>query len=568
MQFEEKNFGSLRHGQRLATLRTIVVTGLLCLIIPVLFAVTCNRLTHARGPDWLAPDYENPYVDLFNSLLIVDGEPPDHIDHPGTTTHLFGALVLRSTSTKSKGDLINSVVTRPESHLRKLQSALLGFTFLSLWIFPWITGLVLRNYLIGILIQAPSLFFQSVFSYASFFGSDFMLMPFTIMSVCLCCLMIAPSLAQKQPDILFGVGFGQTERTFLRVTRFPLLPASAGLVCALGIAAKLTFFPLILISLFCCRSLRDRITFSISFLLSLAIVLIPIYSKLARLSTWILNLGIHSGTYGQGSLGLPGAAEYLDSIQSLLRAEPLVVVIPLVAAIGVTILCLAAPRGKTDSPRFSWKTALPLVALQIVSFIAIAKHPGAHYLIPLCLSTGLSLVLLLLALETSNGGTLRSKVAWVMLGGSLCLGFYSFAEATPATRRALRENKANLLRLHSHAQQLAQSNTVVEYYSSSSPEFALSFGNTFSRGVFAPILSILYPRALFFNPFLDRFETYNRVIDIESVFQQHDHLYFLGTPENLHKLDGLDPNTFQTVDQASGVYLQKWTRTQSAQEGK
>src|SRR6202008_4153004 len=123
---------------------------------------------------------ENPYAALFNSLLILDGETPEHSDPPGTTTHLFGALVLRSTSTKSKRDLINSAVTQPEPHLRKLQVALLVFTVLSLWIFPWITGLVLKNYLVGILIQAPSLFFQSVFSYALFYGSDFMVIPFTI----------------------------------------------------------------------------------------------------------------------------------------------------------------------------------------------------------------------------------------------------------------------------------------------------------------------------------------------------------------------------------------------------
>ena len=560
MQFDVKNFGSPQHRKRLATFRTVVVTGLLYLVIPVIFAVTCDRLTHPKGPDWLAPDYENPYTDLFNSLLILDGEAPEHIDHPGTTTQLFGALVLRSTSIKSKRDLINSAVTQPEPHLRRLQIALLAFTVLSLWIFPWIAGLVLRNYLIGILIQAPSLFFQSVFSYALFFGSDFMVMPFTVISVCLCCLIIAPSLAGKQPDLLFGAGFGQTERTFLRVIRFPLLPASAGLVCALGIAAKLTFFPLIVMSFFCCRSLRDRITLSISFLLSLAIVLIPIYSRLARLSVWILNLGIHSGTYGQGSLGLPGGAQYLDSVQSLFQAEPLVVVIPLAAAIGVTVLCLATPRRKTDSPRLSWKTALLLVAFQIISFIAIAKHPSAHYLIPLCLGTGLSLVLLFLALDTSNAGTLRSSVAWVMLGGSLFLGFYRFAETTPHTYQTLWERKADLLRLYKHARQLAENDTIAYYYSSSSPEFALAFGNTYSRGVFAPILSARYPRALFFEPFPGRFVTYNQVIDIESVLRQHDHLYFLGTPANLHRVDGLDPNTFQTVDQACGLYLQKWTR--------
>ena len=154
----------------------------------------------------------------------------------------------------------------------------------------------------------------------------------------------------------------------------------------------------------------------------------------------------------------------------------------------------------------------------------------------------------------------RIWVARLMLGGLLCLGLYGFLTATPATYSALREHKAALIRLYKHAHQLAQNDLVVEYYSSNSPEFALSFGNSFSRNVFAPTLDALYPAALFLNPYLDRFETFDHVIDSDSVLKEHDQLYFLGTPSNLKSFAGFDPNTLETIDQADGLFLQKWTR--------
>jgi hypothetical protein len=195
--------------------------------------------------------------------------------------------------------------------------------------------------------------------------------------------------------------------------------ALAGLVSALGIAAKLTFFPLIIISVFCCRRLSNLVTYSIAFLASLAIVLIPIYSKLARLSTWILNLGIHSGNYGQGSVRLPGVTEFMDSVQSLLQEEPLVLVIPLAAAIGVAILFFGrVNRREADSVRFPLKRSLLLLGLQALSFVAIAKHPATHYLIPLCLSTGLSLVLFFMAIVVFTN-TVKMRLSQTRSGLSI-----------------------------------------------------------------------------------------------------------------------------------------------------
>ena len=100
----------------------------------------------------------------------------------------------------------------------------------------------------------------------------------------------------------------------------------------------------------------------------------------------------------------------------------------------------------------------------------------------------------------------------------------------------------------------------VDYYFSDSPEFPLRFGNVLARRVFSSLLASKHPKALFFDDFTGRFETFTDEIDPETVLQQHDHLYFLGNPDRLHNVGGVDAKTFETIDKAEGFYLQRWTR--------
>jgi hypothetical protein len=546
--------------RRTSSWRRVITAGILCLIIPVVLFITASKLTHAQGPDWLSYSFENPYAYLFSSLLLLDGQAPEYVEHPGTTTQVFGALVLRASSTKSLDDLIKSALRHPEISLRRIHRALLLFVVLSLWVFPWITAVVLRNYLIGLLIQVPTLFYQSVLSYTMFLGSDLMVVPFSIVTVCLCTVLIAPSSTPKQLEFLFGLGVTSADATSMRLLRIPAIVALTGLACAFGIATKLTFYPLVLISLFCCRTLKNLAIFATTFMLGLAVALAPIYSKLGVLGTWIFKVGTHKGIYGTGEVGLPGTTEYLESVRSLIEAEPLIVIIPLVVGIGVLVLSLRNTSAKPDLSRFSWRMVLPLLGLEIISFLTVAKHPAAHYLIPLCISTGLSLVLLFYVLRSFEGAVIRRVGGWVALVGLLFLGFKDFVELTPKMYGKLRDWKIDLLGLYQHAEQITQNDLRVDYFFSDSPEFPLFYGSGFSRRVFGSLLASFYPNKLFLNVFSGKFETFAGSIDVQTVLEQHDHLYFLGEPSRLCNINGLDPKTFETIDQAGNFCLQKWTR--------
>ena len=127
-----------------------LASPLVFLVIPVLFLVTVCQLTKAKGPQWLPFTFENPYNYLFNSLLLVKGQAPHSIDHPGTTTQVLGAIVLRASSLVSNDDLIKSVLEHPEHYIQNLHWALLIFTVLVLWLVPWLTAETLSNRIIGI----------------------------------------------------------------------------------------------------------------------------------------------------------------------------------------------------------------------------------------------------------------------------------------------------------------------------------------------------------------------------------------------------------------------------------
>jgi hypothetical protein len=531
-------------------------SALIFSIVPIAFFIALSLLTKAKGPQWLPYTFENPYNYLFNSLLLLEGRAPTAIEHPGTTTQVFGAVILRASSLQSNHDLIASVLRDPEKYISVLHSALLIFTVLTLWIAPWLTALALKDYVVGVLIQAPSLFYSVLIFYGILFGPDLMVVPFSIVAVCCCILSVIPSEALTRRTILFGIS---DESSSTRLAQIPLLATLAGLVCAVGVATKLTFFPLLLVSLLCCRSKKNLLAFTLAFGFGLAFALLPIYSQLLRFGTWALNLGIHSGKYDSGAVGLPQANVYLTSLLTLVQTEPLVIIIPITSTVVVIAFAFLL-RKQSLTHAINWQTSLALFGIQVISLLLIAKESGVHYLIPLSLTTGLSLVFLLRAIRSAGRSAFERALGWIALVGLLALGGKSFIEETPATYAQLKEQKADYLRLYRHAREIAKNDVRVDYFFSDSPVGALYYGNSFAGHAFGPLLNSLYPNSLFFNVFNGKFETFTAFIEQRVVLNMYDHLYFLGRTNWLPKADELDPKTFETLDRAGDYSLQKWTR--------
>ena len=540
---------------------TTAGSSLIFLVIPIVFVIAICQLTTAKGPQWLPPTFENPYNYLFNSLLVIDGRAPVYTDHPGTTTEIFGAIILRISSFKPSGHLIYSALSHPEAQIKRLHWALLIFSALILWILPWLTALAVRSHIAGISIQAPCLFSKTLLFYGTFFGSDLMVIPFSVAAVCCCVLISVSSSVPEKLEFLFAIRIASADANPLRLRRVPvpLLPALMGLVCAFGMATKLTFFPLILISVLCCRSRSNLQAFSISFLFGLAFALLPIYWQLWRLVNWAVGLGLHSGTYATGDIGFPQSNAYLSSLSNLVRTEPLILAVTIVVTV-LLLTCLLLFTKQASLNRISWKIVLALFAIQVASFFAIAKENGLQYLIPLFITTGLNLVFLFQACRSTESARLTKIVRWIGLIVLLTLGSESLVSETIKTSTKLQKEKAELLRLYSHAMEITKNDVRVDYFFSDSPLYPLCYGDDYADRAYAQLLARMYPNALFLNVFSAKFESFTGFIEPEVVLQNHDHLYFLGKRNWFPKMKGFDMASFETIDHAGDYYLQKWTR--------
>src|SRR5262249_40021043 len=93
---------------------------LILLLVPTAFFILALQCRKAAGPQWTNNNFENSYPYLFNSLLILQGHPPVHIDHPGTTTQVFGALCLRVFERGSNQQIVDRALSHPERAIRTI----------------------------------------------------------------------------------------------------------------------------------------------------------------------------------------------------------------------------------------------------------------------------------------------------------------------------------------------------------------------------------------------------------------------------------------------------------------
>ena len=107
------------------------------LILPVLLALTTVYLNNARGPFWLGPNLDPDYVYLLNACNMAEFKKVGHIDHPGTTVQVLGAIIIRTVHFfhfSTDDDLQTDVLKRPEYYLNAINTV---FAVLNAGFYSW-----------------------------------------------------------------------------------------------------------------------------------------------------------------------------------------------------------------------------------------------------------------------------------------------------------------------------------------------------------------------------------------------------------------------------------------------
>jgi hypothetical protein len=447
------------------------------LIVPAIGVALTICLSNAFGPFWVGPNYDPEYVYLVNSLGILEGHAPVHTDHPGTPLQLLGAGVIATVHslTDAKSDLARSVLSKPEKYLGCIRAVLVALWVVATIMIGLAAAGLTGSALCAMLVQAaPLMSLQGALSLTRASPEPLLL----IISI------LIGTLALNRSGPVFSPN--QSRRDSIRV----------GGLLGIGVATKVTFFPVGAFCLLCVRNTRARVVVTIAAITAFVVAVSPIFTRWSSVFRWFGKLVLGTETYGEGPRTVINPTSYSRGLVTLLAAEPLLFV--LAALSFATWIGLRRARDLRPENHARLSVALLGVALAELLQIAItAKYPVPRYMVPAIGLAGLNVGLLWQALHEAMPTSRRraAKVAFTV--AALAAGvFQAYRVSTTAQMLSRRRDEA--IRLTDMADRIP--NRVLAFgYGSSGEGPALWFANTWARNRYSPLLEELHPRTVEFH---------------------------------------------------------------------
>jgi len=447
---------------------------------------------------WLEPEpfytprYDPEMAYLMNSLAIFKGQPYNYIDHPGTPLEVVGTIAVAVTrpllDRVSPGPLYAATFRAPDLVLTTLHALLLAGTLAAVILLLRVPGNQGDRRAWFTWTAAAALFFvafpSSAFTTINFWSHN--------------------SLSFAGGTLLLVVVLRRMYRAPpVRATEMALYGAGAGILTAaqlyfaawvLGIGLAFGLYGWLAV-----RSWRRAVIGPAAVVLgSLAGFLIATQAILHRYADffrWVERLTFHQGWYGTGYAGITSWGVFRANVADLWRDASWPMLATLVV-LGLATLAAVVHRKAIRSDPVWWSMSPALAAQVFVTLLMIGKHPGAIYLLAvsavLPILYGLSVDVIRRQMPTGE---------WVAaaLNGLVVVGLiYGLGSSVSLHRervvRAQRsEEDLRQLRAEVQASMGKESVTVVWGYGTSSPCFALRFGDQYAAHIFQRELSDLCP---------------------------------------------------------------------------
>jgi len=450
-------------------------------LLPVLYAAAGLALKASRGPYWLGTNADPEYAYLFNALEIASGRAPYNVGHPGTPLQMLGAIVLRGIALVSgRGTLALDVIARPETYLTAMHVAILA----GVAILIFSAGLIVlrRTGHLGaaLLVQAgPWLFLAT---------------PGELSRVRPEPLLIALSAVYGAVLLTSAVDGSRRDVTAL-----------GGLTGA-GIASKITALPLVLAPLVAFRAWKWQRRFIATAAIAFLMGIIAAWPRVLSMGKWMATVAVHADAYGGGPVTVIDTTRYLPSLWGLLVAEPIMALTIVVGA----LLWLGGHRRRVLGAA---------LLVQIAQVLMVAKHPGVHYLAPAVGTLGINLcVAWVFVRDRAPRSTLLRPLALSALAAVFVFPV-AHVRAQAAGLRALRDDQQRTAAMT----QQSSGCVAVYAYGSSSPAYALQFGNLWAKlPDVAAMLTSRYPGVVFDRGGLNlRDFTWQRDLDRPQFLRDH-----------------------------------------------
>lgn len=503
----------LPKGRELADRGAIVLT---LFAIPLAMYYLSGVVAGERGPYWLADNFDPEYAYLFNALNLINLRVPELVEHPGTTLHVLGAVVIKLlTLGETSFEVTERVLSDPEYFLSAISQTLRVLNLVSQIVLGMVCYFLTRSAVTAVLIQSPIVCFAYSFDALSRVSPEPLLLLDVTMLAGIVVLVIG------RPAVL-------SEKTLLYLL---------SIISGFGIATKFTFVPILCLPLVMLQSVRSRALFLTGTLMAALVFTLPILPRYRVVLSWTGNLLIRSGSYGTGDATI--ISNFWSNLADVLWYQPsmscLVGVLAVACVVAQRQLGLGGGHQQESLLRVS-RVALGLLIAQICQFAAVAKHPGSFaYLIPILGLSGLTTALvymvlkaLLLPSEAVRTGIGLLLVIGLVYSGS---GQWRKVESSLSEYRERRTAAADLERLRQHD---FSDCLQIFHYRASSTAYAEYFGAEWS-GVryYGPRIQSKYgPRTYFYQIWSKRlFSASGVVVNLPEIVGKSDGCtIFQGTP--------------------------------------
>jgi len=488
-------------------------------VIPIVMAGLSIVICQAFGPRWLADRSDPDYQYLLSSLNIVEGHSPRHTDHPGTPLQIIGAGVLIARhAIVGNGALRDEALDKPERALQTISTVLM---VLNVGALTWF-GAAARRFsgstACALVAQAlPVLSITALKSIHRVAPEPLLLTVTYVLGAA-----VLRAIARPGP-----IG-----------TRFAVV---SGVVTALGLVTKVTFAPFLVVPAGLLwergrRGWRMRAFFLTAFMFSLFMFLLPILSQVWRVLDWLWVVMTAGGDYGaRGHPLTVDLHKYIGNLGRMLCAEPATV-----AVVGVGLVMLGAVIVRRSWKNLDYRgryaaSALAAVTVaQVLQCVLVAKRPEPRYLMPAIGLSGLNACLILAlarALWPRRGAPVAALLAAV---GVAAAGIFVGREFQRVVTWYRKETASRQAVMEAGEQAVREGGVLILSYGSSSPAYALFFGDDWSGFRQTDAIAQRYPNRLQYDIWAKTYRLGRQPIskDQMAALAGEGRLYFQGVPSS------------------------------------
>jgi hypothetical protein len=316
------------------------------------------------------------------------------------------------------------------------------------------------------------------------------------------------------------------------------------LIAGFGIACKVTFIPLAVIPFIILPKLKSKILYLITAMIAFVIFTLPIIRMYPQFFEWVFNLLTHSGRYGSGSSKFISTQKFINNINYLLLGSPFFSIILILALIILVITLIVPKLRKIHCSNIYFKLLAGLTAAQVMGLLMVSKHSANHYLLPVLNLSGFALFLIFIYFKNLwKYLNVNPKILQVAAAFFLVFLFVLVNPVGNLNRRITRLEilKNRSLAIYYDVENNYQDYVKIFYYGSSSPAYALKFGNDLSRSYHSELLEKEYKNVYFYDIWKKHFTgfDYNRTIPFKNIKKKYGNKIIFQGPNGLHDIGRL-----------------------------